>query len=74
MDDGNSPFTFIKDALKNEKRIGHHSGYLSNLQAAIKDGCNVKEYFVLSLLDNCEWTVRYRSRFGLYSLEIIIKH
>ncbi|XP_016190889.1 beta-glucosidase 40 [Arachis ipaensis] len=69
MDDGNSPFTSIKDALKDEKRIGYHSGYLSNLQAAIKDGCNVKGYFVWSLLDNWEWAAGYSSRFGLYFVD-----
>lgn len=36
MDDANSPFISIKDALKDEKRIRYFSGYLSNLQASIK--------------------------------------
>lgn len=35
MDDPNSPFKSIKDALKDEKRIRYHTGYLSNLQASI---------------------------------------
>lgn len=36
MDDPNSPFIPIKDALKDEKRIRYHSGYLSALLASIK--------------------------------------
>ncbi|KAL7091280.1 hypothetical protein ACP275_12G095600 [Erythranthe tilingii] len=70
MDDGNSPFTSIKDALKDEKRIKYHSDYLTNLLAAIKeDGCNVRGYFAWSLLDNWEWGAGYSSRFGLYYVD-----
>ncbi|KAK6931328.1 Glycoside hydrolase family 1 [Dillenia turbinata] len=70
MDDGNSPFTSIKDALKDEKRIRYFNGYLSNLLAAIRDdGCNVKGYFAWSLLDNWEWASGFTSRFGLYYVD-----
>ncbi|GLU09529.1 hypothetical protein SLE2022_263840 [Rubroshorea leprosula] len=70
MDDPNNPFISITDALKDEKRIKFHHDYLSNLLAAIKeDGCNVKGYFVWSLLDNWEWSAGYTSRFGLYFVD-----
>ncbi|KAL7163769.1 hypothetical protein ACSBR2_039817 [Camellia fascicularis] len=70
MDDSNNPFTSIKDALKDEKRIKYHNDYLSNLLASVKeDGCNVKGYFVWSLLDNWEWAAGYTSRFGLYFVD-----
>ncbi|RZB42137.1 Beta-glucosidase 40 isoform B [Glycine soja] len=69
MDDPNSIFISIKDALKDEKRIRYHTGYLSYLLASIKDGCNVKGYFVWSLLDNWEWSAGYTSRFGLYFVD-----
>ncbi|KAK4493433.1 hypothetical protein RD792_011597 [Penstemon davidsonii] len=70
MDDGNPPFQSIKDAIKDEKRIKYHNDYLTNLLAAIKeDGCNVKGYFVWSLLDNWEWGAGYSSRFGLYYVD-----
>ncbi|GLT27569.1 hypothetical protein SLA2020_025560 [Shorea laevis] len=70
MDDPNNPFTSITDALKDEKRIKYHHDYLSNLLAAIEeDGCNVKGYFVWSLLDNWEWSAGYTSRFGLYFVD-----
>ncbi|KAF7124159.1 hypothetical protein RHSIM_Rhsim12G0135400 [Rhododendron simsii] len=70
MDDANNPFTSQKDALKDEKRIKYHNDYLSNLLASIKeDGCNVKGYFVWSLLDNWEWAAGFTSRFGLYFVD-----
>ncbi|KAI9124811.1 hypothetical protein K1719_004138 [Acacia pycnantha] len=70
MDDANNIFISIKDALKDEKRIRYHSGYLSSLLHSInEDGCNVKGYFVWSLLDNWEWAAGYTSRFGLYFVD-----
>ncbi|KAF8717949.1 hypothetical protein HU200_025409 [Digitaria exilis] len=70
MDDGNGPFTSIKDALKDSKRIKYHNDYLTNLAASIKeDGCDVRGYFAWSLLDNWEWTAGYSSRFGLYFVD-----
>ncbi|CAL4929768.1 unnamed protein product [Urochloa decumbens] len=70
MDDGNSPFTSLKDALKDSKRIKYHNDYLTNLAASIKeDGCDVRGYFAWSLLDNWEWTAGYSSRFGLYFVD-----
>nr|AUO68304.1 putative glycoside hydrolase [Populus trichocarpa] len=70
MDDPNHAWTPIKDALKDEKRIKYHKDYLASLLASIKeDGCNVKGYFVWSLLDNWEWAAGYTSRFGLYFVD-----
>ncbi|CAN0896450.1 Beta-glucosidase 40 [Linum grandiflorum] len=70
MDDPNSPFISIKDAQKDDKRIRYLNSYLTSLLASIKeDGCNVKGYFVWSLLDNWEWSAGYTSRFGLYYID-----
>ncbi|KAG5390529.1 hypothetical protein IGI04_032070 [Brassica rapa subsp. trilocularis] len=70
MDDSNSILIPRKETLKDAKRIRYHHDYLSSLQAAIKeDGCNVKGYFVWSLLDNWEWAAGYSSRFGLYFVD-----
>ncbi|KAH6797814.1 beta glucosidase 40 [Perilla frutescens var. hirtella] len=70
MDDGNNPFTSLRDALKDDKRIKYHNDYLTNLLAAIQeDGCNVKGYFAWSMLDNWEWGAGYTSRFGLYYVD-----
>ncbi|KAM1417510.1 hypothetical protein ACFX1Q_021800 [Malus domestica] len=70
MDDPNSQFISLKDALRDTKRIKYHHDYLANLLASIKqDGCNVKGYFAWSLLDNWEWTAGFTSRFGLYFVD-----
>ncbi|GKV15795.1 hypothetical protein SLEP1_g26546 [Rubroshorea leprosula] len=70
MDDLNSPFISMKKALQDEKRIEYHRDYLSNLSAAIRqDNCNIRGYFVWSLLDNWEWNCGYTVRFGLYHVD-----
>ncbi|XP_077211070.1 beta glucosidase 41 isoform X1 [Tasmannia lanceolata] len=70
MDDPNSPFIVLREALQDDKRISYHKEYLSNLSAAIReDGCDVRGYFVWSLLDNWEWNYGYTVRFGLYFVD-----
>ncbi|GAU49788.1 hypothetical protein TSUD_94290 [Trifolium subterraneum] len=70
MDDPNRPFMTLQKSLKDDKRIRYHRDYLSNLSAAIReDDCNVKGYFVWSLLDNWEWNLGYTVRFGLYYVD-----
>jgi beta-glucosidase len=47
------------------QRIDYLNRYLLELKKAIKDGIDVRGYFLWSLLDNFEWSEGYRSRFGL---------
>ncbi|XAR56624.1 Beta-glucosidase [Bertholletia excelsa] len=70
MDDPNSPFRSLNKALQDDKRIRYHRDYLSNLSAAAReDACDVRGYFVWSLLDNWEWNSGYTVRFGLYYVD-----
>ncbi|KAH0459877.1 hypothetical protein IEQ34_010540 [Dendrobium chrysotoxum] len=70
MDELNNPFMNLEKALKDDKRISYHKEYLSNLSAAIRDDdCDVRGYFVWSLLDNWEWNSGYTVRFGLYYVD-----
>ncbi|KAK2984762.1 hypothetical protein RJ640_004587 [Escallonia rubra] len=70
MDDLNRPYIALKNALQDDKRINYHRDYLSNLSAAIRqDNCDVRGYFVWSLLDNWEWNSGYTVRFGLYFVD-----
>lgn len=52
-------------AIKDTERVGYLKAYMSSLQKAIKNGVNVKGYFVWSLLDNFEWAYGYEKKFGL---------
>lgn len=70
IDESNDRHIALSVALQDDKRIKFHRDYLSNLSAAIRqDGCDVRGYFVWSLLDNWEWNYGYSVRFGLYYVD-----
>jgi beta-glucosidase len=46
-------------------RIAFLAAYLDEVEAAMRDGVDVRGYFVWSLLDNFEWAEGYSQRFGL---------
>ncbi|KAF8391383.1 hypothetical protein HHK36_023687 [Tetracentron sinense] len=54
------------ELLNDVKRIEYHKGYLASLAQAIRDGADVRGYFVWSLMDNFEWINGNSMRFGLY--------
>lgn len=55
----------LKAAFFDDKRISHAEDHLSSIHEAIKQGANVKGYFVWSLMDNMEVGAGYSVRFGL---------
>ncbi|KAL4601239.1 hypothetical protein ACB092_11G258500 [Castanea dentata] len=65
MADANNRSLPIKDALKDSLRIRYHYGHLSYLLKAIKEGVNVKGYYVWSFFDDFEWDAGYTVQFGL---------
>lgn len=59
-----------KDVISNGKiydreRIAYIKKHLVELNRAIKDGVDVRGYFVWSFMDNFEWTFGISKRFGL---------
>ncbi|GMP65722.1 hypothetical protein CsSME_00026402 [Camellia sinensis var. sinensis] len=56
----------VKDLLHDVKRIEFHKAYLASLATAIRNGANVRGYFIWTLMDDFEWLDGYSVGFGLY--------
>lgn len=69
VDEDNDPGIPLDVALKDSFRTKYHVDYLSYVNAAIRDGCDVRGYFIWSLLDNFEWDDGLSKRFGLYYVD-----
>ena len=52
-------------AVHDESRLDYLVGHVGQVARAIDDGCDVRGYFVWSLLDNFEWGAGYSQRFGI---------
>ncbi len=52
-----------------EKRTAFFKGYLTECNAAIQQGVNLKGYFIWSLMDNFEWASGYSKRFGIHYVD-----
>ncbi len=51
--------------VRDYRRIRYLRDHLAEVHRAIADGIDVRGYLVWSLLDNFEWALGYRTRFGL---------
>ncbi|XP_072987480.1 beta-glucosidase 18-like [Typha latifolia] len=63
---GGERYTSVKDWLDDKDRIEFLSSYLTSLATAMRQGADVRGYFIWSLVDNFEWLYGYTLRFGLY--------
>jgi len=53
------------EAVRDVARINYYANYTSEMQKAIyEDGVDIRGYFAWSLLDNFEWEMGYKERFG----------
>jgi beta-glucosidase len=52
-----------------EQRIRYLEGALQGLAKVIDEGYDVRGYFQWSLLDNFEWTLGYRPKFGIVAVD-----
>lgn len=67
-----SAFDDIMDAdgkVGDPDRIAFLEEYLSALGQALEGGCDVRGYFVWSLMDNFEWAEGHTKRFGLVHVD-----
>ncbi len=61
--------TVVNGKIPDFRRIRYFEEYLLRLRNAIDAGCDVRGYFVWSLLDNFEWSFGYRMRFGIVHVD-----
>ncbi|CAM8938678.1 unnamed protein product [Rhodiola kirilowii] len=59
----------IKEAIKDAIRIRYLDEHLKYLAKAIKNGVNVKGYYLWAITDNFEWADGYTVRFGLVYID-----
>ncbi|KAL7584156.1 hypothetical protein Lser_V15G45203 [Lactuca serriola] len=59
----------VDEILNDVKRIEFHSKYLAFLAKSLRNGADVRGYFVWSLMDSYEWLQGYDVRFGLYYVD-----
>jgi len=60
----------MEDGVVNDvDRVAFFKGYLEACAAAIKNGVQLKGYFVWSLMDNFEWAHGYSKRFGIHYVD-----
>ncbi len=57
------------DERHDRRRIEFLDGHLRALHRSIRDGVDVRGYFVWSIVDNFEWSVGYSQRFGLVHVD-----
>ena len=61
----NTDWPHLDGRVHDPQRIDYISRYLSQVQRAVDEGVDVRGYFVWTLLDNFEWALGFRPRFGL---------
>ncbi|XP_061361384.1 cyanogenic beta-glucosidase-like [Gastrolobium bilobum] len=59
------PTLSVEESLMDTFRIDYHYRHLFYLRSAIRNGVNVRGYYVWSLFDNFEWSSGYTVRFGM---------
>ncbi|KAJ4726266.1 Beta-glucosidase, partial [Melia azedarach] len=59
----------VQDSLQDVQRIEYHKGYLAAVARAIRNGADVRGYFVWSLMDNLEWIDGFSVTYGLYYVD-----
>ena len=64
-----TPIEQHNELLNDIERREYHKSYLSAVQRAMRNGADVRGYFVWSLLDNFEWNSGFSLRFGLYYVD-----
>ncbi|XP_043705390.1 beta-glucosidase 18-like [Telopea speciosissima] len=67
--DASYPNAPVEDLLNDTKRVEYLSSYLASLTIAMRNGADVRGYFIWSLFDNFEWNSGYSLRYGLHYVQ-----
>ncbi|PHT43775.1 hypothetical protein CQW23_17800, partial [Capsicum baccatum] len=57
------------DLDKDMYRVKFHKSYLASLARSIRNGADVRGYFIWSFMDNFEWKFGYTIKYGLYQVD-----
>ncbi len=58
-----------KGFVEDEGRVNFLRSHIQAVHQAIGDGCDLRGYFVWSLMDNFEWAHGYMPRFGIVRVD-----
>ncbi|CAA3027241.1 Probable inactive beta-glucosidase 14 [Olea europaea subsp. europaea] len=64
-----SPLNKVEDYHHDVKRINYLKSYLAFLARAIRNGADVRGYFLWTLMDDFEWVNGYSVRFRIYRVD-----
>lgn len=59
----------VNDEVDDHQRISFLRRHLAAVDAAVKQGVDVRGYFIWSLMDNFEWAFGYERRFGMIHVD-----
>ncbi|XP_035844361.1 probable inactive beta-glucosidase 14 [Helianthus annuus] len=59
----------VIELMNDVKRVEFHARYLAHLAKSIREGADVRGYFIWSLMDCYQWNLGYNVRFGLYYVD-----
>lgn len=62
-------FDAEQQTVHDKARIDYIQSHLSAIQDAIRDGAEVKGYFLWSLMDVFSWSNGYEKRYGLFYVD-----
>lgn len=58
-----------KEAIHDQERINYLAGHLTEAHAAIRQGVDLRGYFLWSFMDNFEWAYGLSKRFGIVHVD-----
>jgi beta-glucosidase len=63
--------SLVDGQVDDPDRVNYLQTHISSMADAIRDGVNIRGYFVWSFLDNFEWAFGYTKRFGIVYVDFV---